>query len=1116
MNKFRILLAASVAGMAFTPFLASPAYAQETTSSIRGTVTGDGAPIANATVTITHVPSGTVSTVTTNAEGGFSASGLRVGGPFSVKVAAPGFNNFEATDVFTQVGQAYAVPIALESEGETIVITASKIRGAGTISQGPAKVLTAEDIANVSSINRDIRDLSRRDPFARLDDTPGGGRAVSFAGQNARFNRFSVDGVPITDNFGLNPDGLPSRRSPIPLDAIGQYQTKVAPFDIREGNFTGGAINIILRSGSNEFQGTGFYSYSDNHLIGKQTKNQLVTIPTFSSKDYGAELSGPIIPDKLFFMVAAERIRAGTPIPEGPIDNNAGIAIPTLTQAQVDNIASIAKSKYNYTTGGVLNNSDDSDDRIVAKIDANISETQRASVTYSYTKDSIKFNQNAFTTGTPGLGLESNGYIATNKLQTGVVQLNSDWSDKISSEVRVFYKDYVRGQDPILGRGFAQMQICTAPTSDRTLAGAAASASTSCAAGFAQVSIGPDVSRQSNALTSNTWGAQGILSLKAGQHNFRALFDYQQTSIFNQFLQRSAGDYYFDSIADFQAGNAQRLRYQNAVPSLNPDAAAANFGYQAYVFGLQDNWSISPTFNATIGVRYDMYGGQSRITNNPSFVSRYGFSNGYFIDGKSILQPRIGFDWKPASRLSVRGGVGIFAGGSPDVYISNSFSNTGILTNSVDIRLNNNGTFTGANDPATGTAALFGVTGTSIPALVNTQLAGTTFSTTAPSTTNALDPNFRLPSQWRATVSADYRANLGILGDGWNFGADLFYSKVRNQVLFVDLRVKPIVGSLTPDGRPRYASVTSFADTNSDLFLTDTDKGRAYIGVLRLDKSWDFGLTGSWSFTYQDVKDQAPATSSTASSNYANGAFFDPNVVQFGTANDQVKYFFKYGLTFNHAFFGDYKSTIAMFGETRIGHPYSFTFLDPASGRSPIFGTIGSGSRYLLYVPKTGTDALVSYDSAATQTAFESYMQQFGLTKYQGSVAPRNAFHSPWFTRVDLHLAQEIPTFVGRSRITLFADIDNFTNLINKKWGQVAEYAFPYNVAPVRVQCLTAPVATGTAPTTAQIVSNTSQACVQYRYSAAITSGGQFSAPQSTVYANQSLYAIRIGARFSF
>ena len=1092
-------------------------HAQETTSTIRGKVSSAGTPVAGATVEIVHVPSGSRAVVTSDATGSFNAGGLRVGGPFSVKVSAPGYSDYTVTDVYTVIAQAYDVPIELTSEGtsagDDIVVTASSIVNAGTVSQGPATVLTSQQIASVASLNRDVRDLMRRDPFARLDDTPSGGRAVSFAGQNARFNRFSVDGVPVTDNFGLNPDGLPTRRSPVPFDAIGQFQTKVAPFDVREGNFQGGAINAILKSGTNEFHGTAFYAYSSDELTGKKTKagpgvpTGRVNLPNFKFENYGGQIAGPIIKDKLFFMVAGERIRAGTPIPEGTPGDNAGTVVPNISDAQVAQIQSIAQSRYGYDTGGVLNDSGDKDDRLVAKIDANLSDTQRASITYLYTKDSIRFNQNTFLTGITGLGLESNGYVSSNRLHTGVFQLNSDWSDEFSTEVRAFYKDYKRGQDPILGRGFAQFQVCTAPTSDRaTGTGTANDLSTACQAGNGVVSFGPDISRQSNSLTSRTYGGLVQARLTKDNHDLRIFAEYQNTKIFNLFLQRTSGDYYFDSIADFQAGNAQRLRYQNAVPSLDPDDAAARFLYKTYVFGIQDTWTITDDLTLAYGARYDMYGGSSRPAFNQAFTTRYGFTNQAYISGRGVFQPRIGFDYKPTSTLSLRGGVGIFSGGSPDVYISNSFSNTGFLSNSIDVRQNNNGTYTGAT-AAQGSAILTNVNGNTIPSAANAVLSNVASSANAP--TNALDPNFKLPSQWRATLSTDWRPDFGdsFLGGGWNFGVDFLYSAVRNQVFFTDLRVRPN-GLTTPDGRLRYSPITSFADTNSDLFLTNTKKGRSYIGVVRAEKRFDFGLSAFVSYVYQDVKDQAPATSSTASSNYGNGAFFDANGAAYGISNDQVKHNIKYNLSFDHAFFGDYKTNITLFGETRIGRPYSYTMQDVGT-RSSVFGTIGNGARYLLYVPTSTTDPLVSYDSTATRDTLDALINSTGLGKYRGTVAPRNVFNSKWFTKFDLHFHQELPTGLGDTRVTLFADIENVTNLINKNWGQIREYQFPYTIAAVRVQCLQTPVATGTAPGTAAATTS-SQACAQYRYLS------PNSAPSDSIYSRQSLYTIRVGARFTF
>ncbi len=1125
--QFRFFLAASVASLSMACALATPVMAQETTSTIRGTVTNGGAPVGGATVEIRNTETGSSASATTEASGSFNVSGLRAGDRYSVTVTASGLPSATVTDVVTVVSQAYDLPIELAGEGSTagneIVVSASRLKGAGSVSQGPATVLGTEQIANVVSVNRDIRDLSRRDPFARLDDSPST-RAISFAGQNPRYNKFSVDGVAITDSFGLNSDGLPSRRSPIPYDAIGQFQAKVAPFDVREGNFQGGSINIVLRSGKNDFQGTAFFAHTSDNLTGKNTKpgpgvpTGVVTLPNFTYKNFGAEISGPIIKDRVFFMIAAERVRANLPVAEGPMDNNAGTAIPTLTQAQVDLISSIAKSRYSYDTGGVLQGNGDSDDRLVAKIDANLSDTQRASVTYTYAKDSIRLVQNAFTTPTYGLGLTSNAYVQSNRLHTGVFQLNSDWTDNFSTEVRGFYKNYVRGQDPVLGRTFAQFQVCTAPTSDRGDVGAAASASINCPAGNANVSFGPDISRHSNSFKTRTYGGLLQAKLKLGAHELSAFGELQDTKSFNVFVPSTLGNYYFDSIADFQAGNAQRFRYGNAVPSLVPADGAASFRYQAYTLGFQDNWRVNDKLTFNIGARFDTYSGSNRAVLNPTFQTRYGFANNKFLDGLGVFQPRFGFQFKPSSTVSLRGGIGVFAGGTPDVYVANSFSNTGVITNTIDIQQLNNGTYSGTGLPAgTGAAVLTNVNGAVIPAAANAYLLGGTVSANSP--TNAIAPDFKIPSQMRGTLSLDWEPEeLGGLGRGWSFGADVLYSKVRNQVFFTDLRVQAN-GLLTPDGRARYTPVSSFTDTNSDILLTNSKQGRSIVAVARIRKTFDFGLETGLSYTFSSIRDRNPATSSTATSNYAAGVALDANGPAYGTSNDEVRDNFKFSLNYSHAFFGDYKTNFGLFGESRSGHTFSYTFRDLAT-RSTVFGTIGSGNRYLLYVPTGVNDSKVSFANANDAALFDAFIETSGLAKYRGQIAPRNAFRSRWITKFDLHLSQELPVpMTSKARFTAFLDIENFTNLLNKNWGQIREYAFPYAIAPVTVTCLTAPVATGTAPGAAT-AANASQACAQYRYAAnqtAVVNGvTQFTEPTDTIYPRQSLYTIRIGARISF
>ncbi|MEG3163006.1 carboxypeptidase regulatory-like domain-containing protein [Sphingomonas sp. PB2P19] len=1089
MRNNLFLGAAAIALVA--PMVAS---AQETTSSIRGSVTAGGVAVPGAQITVTNVPSGTKSTTTTDASGGFTVSGIRGGGPYTVDVASAQ-GNTSVTDIYTVVQQAYDLPIDLAANagGEEIVVTASSIRGAGVTSDGPQTVLTQADVRKVASVNRDIRDIERRSPFASLDLSNS--RAVSFAGVNPRFNRFTINGVQVGDSFGLNPDASPTGRGPIPFDAIGSVAISIAPYDVRQGGFQGGAIDTVLLSGDNTFHGTGFYSQSRDDIQGDRIGSTKVVLPSYKSETYGATLRGPIIKDKLFFMVSAERNT--DPRPFSP---SSASGVQGLNDSLVANISAIAQSKYGYDTGGVLAINPNKDEKIVGRIDWNITDRQKLTLSYVNAYDTFTALQNTTAAGSsPSLGLESNAYATTELLRTGIVQLNSDWTDNFSTELRGLYKSNRRGQEPLLGRGFAQFGVCLDPTGATTPAGTAnTSTNTTCSPNTPRVFFGPDISRQTNTLFVDTWGGSALARYTAGDHEVRLFGEYMENRTSNNFLQYSAGGYIFDSVADFQAGNANQLIY-GATLNGQPDGASAEFKYGQFTFGLQDDWRINDKLTLTYGIRYDLYGMRDAPTLNTFFLGRYGFPNTQTYKGLDNFQPRMSFNYRATSRLKIRGGVGVFGGGSPDIYLSNSFSNT-TLSNRVTISRNGNtNTCTGGVPNDVCVAALNNVNGKTIPAAVQTY-ATTSTATLPNSSTGALAQDFRLPSVLKATLSADYDI-FGI-----NFGADYVYTDTLQAVLFTDIRSQR-VGTL-PDGRPRYNSVTTFADNNYDILLGNTSRGRAHIAVVRFDKEFDWGLSLGGSYTYQDVKDVAAATSSTINSNYANQAMADPNLPAYGTSSDQAKWQFKYSVGYDHAFFGDYKTTVQLFGETRAGRPYSFTMQDNVSTRSNVFGTLLNNNRYLLYVPTGANDPLVTYDNATTQTALDTLINNSALKDYRGKIAPKNIARSGVFTRIDLHLEQELPTFVGGSRVSLFADIENLPNLLNSKWGGLRQLGFPQTADVVRVACLGA---TG-APLTGAIGSATNPAngCVRYQYSSYVEPR------ERLVTAAQSLYLIRVGARFSF
>ena len=1099
---------AAVALMA--PAMAS---AQETTAAIRGSVTLSGQPVAGATVLATETASGTKSDTKTNTDGSFSFNGLRPGGPYTVVVTTP-TGTKTITDIYTVVQQTYDLPIELadtaegSGTGSDIVVTASRVAGAGTRSDGPQTIFTGADVAKVASVNRDIRDVEKRDPFATLDlsNTGDRGGAISFAGVNPRYNKFTINGVTVGDTFGLNQDASPTNRGPVPYDAIGQVSLSIAPYDFRQSNFQGGVIDVILKSGTNKFHGTGFYSENTDGLTGNQIGSNSIVNPKFNSKTYGASLSGPIIKDRLFFAITAEKNT--DPRPFSTLLGQ----IPNLNQGIIDNINSITAAKYpTVVPGNTLTVNPRKDEKIVGQINANITDDQKLSISYINSYDSL-VSQNGTSTSTtaPSYGLSSNAYALTELLRAGIVQLNSQWTDNFSTEARGIYKKTVRGQEPLNGRNSGQFTVCDDPTFASTPAGgvqtAAGQSVTGCSTGSPKVVFGPDNSRQTNTLNFDTIEGSLLARYHAGDHEVKMLVDVTQNHTYNNFVQNSLGSWYFDSLADYQAGNANQLIYAAPVA-----ATAADFRYTQFAFGFQDDWQVTPSLTVTYGARDSIYSQKEAPVFNPYFDARYGYSNTKTYKGLELFEPRISFSYRPTGKLShlrLRGGGGIFGGGTPDIYLSNSFSNT-ITTNSVTITRSAAGAQTCTNNVpvAVCQAALNGVTGT-VPASVTSYATNVNGSTTLPRTnTGALDPNFRIPRELKATLSADYTLF------GVTFGADYYYSNTIDGVVFKDVRSVQI--GVLPDGRPRYGNIagpTGFSDSNYDIVVQNSHQGRSHIGDVRFEKNFSWGLNLAGSYTLSDVRDVGDATASTINSNYRYQIFADPNNAALGTSDNQTRWEFKYSIGYDHAFFRDYKTIVQLFGDTKAGRPFSYTAFDPTTTRSPVFGTVLSSSvgTNLLYVPTGANDPIVSYDSAATQASLDGYINGSVLKNYRGTIAPKNIDRNRANTRIDLHLEQEIPTFVGGSRISVFADISNLPNLLNHNWGGLRQIGYPYGATLVTVQCLSAPTATGTAPGAGVVNTSSAQTCAQYRYSAYTTPN------TSVVNITQSLYAIRVGARFTF
>jgi hypothetical protein len=1038
-------LAAAVSSALAIPFyvgsaalvgLAVPvtAHAQETTTQIIGLVQdGAGQPLPEATVRITHVPSGSVSTSRTNVDGRFSASGLRPGGPYRVEFEAPGFTTRSVPEVFTQLGKPSALNVVME--GGEVLAEVTSVATRQTVEVGVSSTFDAARISQTASFQRDLKDIVRLDPKIVLD--PANQNAIQIAGTSNRFNSITIDGVRQSDDFGLNNNGYPTTRAPVSLDAIEAVSVQTAPYNLEYSGFQGGNINVVTRSGTNEFSGSAYYFYNSNDLAGDKSKGQDISL-SFEEKNYGGTLGGPIIKDKLFFFLSYEQIDLTAPVPIGPAGSSFANQVTQVPQSVYDQVVAISRNVYNFDPLETPSDLPEEDKKALVKIDWQINDDHRAVLQYQYNEGNTVVQNNSSVTNRI-VASPSNWYDRPIEQDVYTLQLFSTWSDAFSTEFKAGRKKNDTAQVPLQDLQFSELQVCLDP---------GAHTNNACSGGA--VVIGPDIFRHANELTNDldTIKLKGTYLL--GSHSISAGIEYEKLDVFNLFVSSSRGQYFFNGVTNFQNRQAVRFNYQNAFTNDATDGAA-EFSYDTTALYLQDRWEVTPDLTLTYGVRFEQWSSSDIPNFNQGFATRYGYANTETLDGRDLTLPRFGFNWQATERTTVRGGVGRFGGGAPNVWISNSFSQDGVTVTSQQI-----------NRPTTGTSptplqqVLFNVDPNGIPNVVlqqQTTLRGN-------GSVNAIDPNFNIPSSWRYSLGFDRFTDLGWLGDEYRFSLEGIFTQVSDAVLWRDARL--VRTATAPDGRPIYgyrpsdpSSGPNSRPTNvNDLVLANTPDGTAFVVTADVSKTWETSagtFDGYLGYTYQDSRDVNSGTSSTALSNWDNLATSDPNNPGAATSNYETKHRIALSLNWKKAFFGDYYTGAGVFVERRAGQPFSYTF---GSGTT-IFGDPRQGARQrqLFYVPTGPNDPnVVIAAPSATQTLtwdnLNAFIDGSGLGKYRGQIAPRNAFNSPWATFANIRLSQEVPAFFEGAKAVVSLDIINVANLINNDWGRFSQVGFPY-VAPV-------------------------------------------------------------------
>lgn len=979
--KFQLRKTALSLAIAACVGVSGAAMANTTASGVKGQIVGpNGNPAAGTKITVIHIPSGSTRTTTVNEQGNFTANGLRVGGPYKIIVDSDKYQDTQLDDIYLTLGQTFPVEVALRSQQmEQIVVSGAPI-SAQSGSTGPASHFTLDDLQNKPAINRDLKDIIRADPRIYIDETNAG--AINCGGGNPRFNSLTVDGMRMNDNFGLNSSGYPTERMPFSFDSIAQVAVELAPFDVQYGGFTSCNINAVTKSGTNDLTGGFFYDYTNDSMSGDSVEGTKQDLGSYSEKRYGFNVGLPLIADKLFLFTSYEKLDGAQIFDYSPITSG------RLEQATLDRIVQISKDTYGYNPGTMVPSMPIDDEKILVKLDWNISDEHRASFVYNY-NDGFSLAQSD--SGSDRLSLSNHFFERGAELQSYVASVYSDWSDDFSTEVRVGYSKLDNRQNSLdAASGFGEFSI----KADNDVT----------------VYLGPDDSRQANKLKYDNLSLKLAGTYYLNDHKLSFGYEREELDVFNMFVQHSrGGEYQFSSVDDFENGLA-RVYYGNA-SSHNPEDAAGEFKYALNTLYFQDKFDlIDYDISITAGLRYDFYTSDDVPTHNQNFEDRYGFTNSQNLDGVDLLQPRLGVNWIYNDQLELRGGIGLYSGGNPNVWISNSYSNDGVR----NIQLNERNmqilgpdavAFTGNGRP-----------GYDIPQSLYDEVG----SGTTDASTNVTDPNFEIPSEWKLSLGGTY-----ITENDYVFNVDYLYTDKQDSAVVKNLA--NVQTSVAPDGRPVYSDDNH--PRNSDFLLTNVKGDDAYSHVLSLgvNKSFDNGIDLALSYAHTIAKDVHPMTSSVAFSNYHGIAVSDSENPVRATSNYEVPHRFTMSLSYSHEFFDGLDTKFNLFGQASQTNPYSYTFSDKSKGLG-----YNANSRQLLYVP-TLDDSKVVYGENFDQTAFNEWVESEGLTR--GQIQNRNSIDGKWWVTLDFKVEQEFKGFADGQKGAAYFVIKNIGNMLNDDWG---------------------------------------------------------------------------------
>jgi len=1018
--------------------------AQITTSSMAGKVTLDnanGEEVIGATVVAVHEPSGTRYTAVTNTTGRFSINGMRTGGPYNVTISYIGFQPKTVKGVTLQLAETYNLNVFLSEDATELaeVIVSGKASKFAAEKTGAATNISSQQITNLPTVSRSITDVTRLSPY--------GGNGMSFAGADGRTANFTVDGANFNNNFGLS-SNLPGGGNPISIDAIEELQVVISPYDVRQTNFIGGGVNAITKSGTNTFKGSAYVYHKNENMQGDAVNRQQIqgAREKAQTTTYGFTLGGPIIKNKLFFFVNGEMIKIPSVVNrwKGSDDGKADPDnyISRTTNKDLEAVSNYMANKYGYDTGSWTSfPADESNYKLMARLDWNINDRHKVALRYNYTKNNIWNSPNgtsmdggtrlaSYRMSQGSMAFANSMYSMENLVHSWSLDLNSRLTDNLSNQ----FLATISKLDDIRGTNSAEFPFIDI-TKD----------------GDNYMALGYELFTWNNAVHNTIWNIKDDVTYYLGAHKIMAGFTFEHQMADNQYMRNGSGYYRYNITDDMYIGGVlQPDMLFNSTPEVfcltygydGETAPAARVQFNRPGIYAQDEWNVNDKLKLTYGLRVDglFFNNNDLMTNaailNLDYNGRH-IDTGKWPKNSITFSPRLGFTYDVFGdkSLKVRGGTGLFSGRLPLVFFTNMPTNGGLVQYQAQINAKNaaakgfsmdtfaGGPMTKVNDMIAKLQSL------GYPTTVKPE------DGTVPSAVNGVDPSFKMPQVWKTSLAIDYQLPVEF---PFTVSVEGIYNKTINAVSISDWSIKNVGGFARfngADNRPIFPD--DFRSGTKAFVLENTSKGygwSANVTVNAQPADW-ISLMAAYTHTVSKEVTGMPGSAAESAFTYVptyegpnniklhNSQYVTPDrVVASATLHDKCG---------NHYNF--------IYEAWRGGYNYSYMMQNDMNG---------DGYNYdAIYIP---TDAevqnnLFRFVSEDDKTRFMDYVHNDSyLSKHQGEYAEAYSVYSPWVHRIDFGYKHDFKLNVGKTKhmLQLTFDMKNVLNFFNSSWG-VAKYLNP-------------------------------------------------------------------------